>query len=338
MTSQGSGPTRLEPLFELSKSRGDRGGLWALGLCFLAAAGLSAEVLLQIYKGKSVCPNEVCALVGEYVLIGERGLMTIGAAFFWILFGLIFFSRRYPRPWLKALPQIALLGALSFDGLLMGFQVFKIQKLCLICLATALVLIAIHLVYSFGLKSFAVAVAGLAVWAGAFAGNGLLKMPQGPKAPVNFVFYSLRATNGPEFPRLTLIFSLHCPHCLKVIERLSEIPPGSLNIRLATVDTDAEALEKLSFFLKEAPKSDQPLSLLLKFKRSASSEKRAIPAGLVAAAQAARKFLFAQGLYGIPVLMVEEGPDRRLILSGEEAIMTYLQQIFTPQGSNQEGR
>ncbi|WP_456433807.1 hypothetical protein [Thermosulfuriphilus sp.] len=325
MESREKRPTRLEPLFELPGNRARGGGILAMVLCLLAALGLTAEVFLEIYQGESLCPNEACALAGQYVWIGERGLVSLGACFFWILFGLIFFSRRYPRPWLRALPLLALLGALSFDGLLMGYQVFKIQRLCVICLATAGFLVLIHLAYSLGIRAFMAALAGLAVWASGFLGAAIIKEPSlSTNEAKEFAFYRLKAPQGPEFPKLTLIFSLHCPHCLKVLERLSQMGPQRLNIELASVDTDEAALKRLGIFLREASRSPNPLSLLIALKAAGTDETLPPPSGLLKAAQRTRRFLFNLGLYGIPVLLVEESPERRLILSGEGAILEYL--------------
>ncbi len=111
-----------------------------LGVLLFFAMGLSLEVLLQVVYASSLCTTTSCQVVGEYVKFGELALIKAGAAFFWLLWLLLFFAHRYDKKWLWGSITLLLFGALAFDGALLGFQFVGLKENCLICIGVGLAL------------------------------------------------------------------------------------------------------------------------------------------------------------------------------------------------------
>lgn len=68
-----------------------------LTFLFVAASFLSGEVWMQAVRHTSLCTTSACDVVGEYIRFGEGNLIKMGAAFFWFLWGLVFFGGRYDK-------------------------------------------------------------------------------------------------------------------------------------------------------------------------------------------------------------------------------------------------
>ena len=126
---------------------------------------------------------------------------------------------------------------------------------------------------------------------------------------------------------MTLIMSMHCPHCLEVVSYLSENMAENYKVKLATVDKDSEALSKISLFLKNAPSSENPFSLLYELKESEVAQGIEINKSLHGKGQHGLNFLSNLGLSSIPVLVYESELNKKTIVSGSTEIIQFLKSI-----------
>ncbi|MCS7214840.1 MAG: hypothetical protein RMI30_00745 [Thermodesulfovibrio sp.] len=92
------------------------------------------ETILNIY-GKSVCTTEGCRIVESFVKGGNLFLLFSGL----FLFGTLFFISIYKFPksfdsFVEYVHSGILIGALSVEGYLLGFQTFIIKEFCFFCI------------------------------------------------------------------------------------------------------------------------------------------------------------------------------------------------------------
>jgi len=297
-------------------------------LAVLGAIVLSLESYLTLY-GKSLCKTDGCQIVSNYISISEPLLITFGAVFFWILSALFFFSNRNPDK-LQPFVIVLLLLTLAFDGTLIGFQVFTIQQTCVICFATATVLILIALFYFIQQRLYTLLLCSIFIWLGTFGANSILVMPAPQGAYYNMSFVSLAGTDNPvnDHPQMTLIMSMSCPHCLEVIKFLSKNYPLSQTLRLATTDTDPQTLGKIESFLQQAPQSHNPFKLLKEIKESSTIEVKPARKGLEAKAKNSLNFLSNIGSTSIPVLISEQTNNEKRIIIGSSEIISFLEKTI----------
>lgn len=300
----------------------------ALALCLGGVVGLGLELYLASH-GKSLCPNSACEVVGGYVRIGEPALLFFGAIFFLLLGGALFCGRRFPeRPWLAESPTLLIGGAMAFDGTLLGFQFVTLEQLCVICISVGSVLGLIAIFYGLGRRRWLFILLALAAWGGGFLGSAVLQAPEVPNPGQQMAFYSRPAKVATERPvKMTLIFSLNCPHCGQVLEYLAQKNPAGVEFHFAVIDADEDTLRKIAYFQAGSAQTQNPFQLLLEAKGRPAGAGEAMPAKLPEAARQARIFLANLNLKFIPVLLVEPADNQRLLLSSREQIVGYFQQI-----------
>jgi len=306
--------------------RGRRSFFILLGLALTGAVFLTIETYLNLH-GSSLCKTSSCEAVGHYIRFGEATLVKGGAAFFWLLATAVFFARRYPAA-LTWLPSTLLFAALAFDGNIIGFQVFTIKRFCLLCFSVAAALGVITVTYGVYRNRKEIIIAGLIAWAGGFAGSGIVEMPEPTGAYDSMVITRQEAAAaGRAALTMTLIFSMNCPHCEKVVAYLAEHPLDNVNWRLAAIDLDEKSLGRLDSFLREAPKDENIFSALEKAKKLKTPPKPTIAKArlLTRRARKALTFMGNLGITGIPLLIIEDAGNERTILSGDASIIKALQ-------------
>jgi len=285
---------------------------------------LSVESYLSL-QNKSLCKTEACAVVSKYLTISEPLLVSLGALYFWILAFVIFFAARYSK--IKYLPFFLLAPALAFDSSLIGFQIFIIQQKCILCISVAALLILIALLFCFSRKSFVILGCFVFVWLGAFGVNGFITMPTPQGAYYNMVFFSTenKTVDTKNFsPKMTLIISMNCSHCLEVIRFLSDNHPAEINIQLVAIDSDLTSLSKLSFFLRQTSESPNPFKLLANIKKDNSLTDASVNENLKIQTQNGLSFLSNLGITSIPVLISELNDKEKGILIGSDKIIPFL--------------
>ena len=298
-------------------------------LSFLGAIALSLEFYLNA-RGHSLCKTAACEVVGHYIRIGEPFLITGGAAFFWILGLIFFFTYRYPQK-LSSLPVLFLLPALAFDGTLIGFQFFTINQRCAICISVALLLCFISILYLMGRRKYILLLAGILTWTGGFLASGAIEMPEPINAFGSMIFYQRVAPEKgnvqPE--KFTLVFSMQCPHCEKVLAYLTKKNPQDVTWQLAATDTDNDSLAELSEFVRQSAGHNNPFSLLKKIKKESGSKNNLkIISKLKKKTKKAQIFLANIGINKIPVLVVELPPNSKTLYIGAPTILRHLESRF----------
>lgn len=293
--------------------------------CLIGALGLSTESILSLL-GKSLCRTTACEIVGRYLVFGEPLLITAGALLFWSLTLLLFFNYRYPERFSR-LPFLVLAGAMSFDGSLIGFQFFTIGQKCQFCITVAGFLFLVSLLFCLARRKIFLFTFLLLAWLGGFASHGIIEMPEPGGAAKLMTFYTKRSTTVPPDQAVvkTLIFSMECPHCLQVIDRLATMDTNASTWRFASVDRDKNALMKISSFINQAPQTNNPFQLLKEIKEGQTTQ-TSIRNDLYKRSKKALSFLSNMNINGIPTLIIKKSEDERQILTGSEAIIKHIEE------------
>ncbi len=299
-------------------------------LTIVGALILSVESRLSM-QGRSLCRTSGCEVVGHYIRFGEPLLVAGGALFLWLLGAVFFFFFRYPKQ-LSSLPFLFLLPCLAFDGALIGFQVFTVQRICLLCFGVALLLCCITLLYSVSRRSWLIFLAGSLVWTGGVTASGIIEMPEPSGAYNSMVLIRQQAIGPTEHPDLTmtLVFSMNCPHCQEVISYLAKHPLPGINWRLAAIDQDTESLRRLGYFLQLAGNTSNIFTALHK-SETGPVPRETIPktATIKQHNKKALSFLVNNGTNSIPLLIIEHSKRKREYISGTREILAVLKKNHT---------
>ena len=298
--------------------------LLLLTFLFLCASFLSAEVWMQAIRHTSFCTTSSCDVVGEYVRFGEGNLIKMGAAFFWFLWGLVFFGGRYDRKWIWGSATLLLFGALAFDGAILGFQFMGLKEKCVLCIAVGAMLGVSLGLFSWGRRTVLTSLLGVAVWAGGFTANAVLDLNVTPPAIVDTAFAAWE-TAPDKAPQHVLFFSLHCDHCSKILANLSinaQTLPGKWH--LACTDNKEEDFYRLATVLSSPGGKENLFLETLRVESLDKIEPVPVSDDLRQTVRTARAYFKMKGFQGIPVLVVMERPGWEMVLRGENNITEYL--------------
>lgn len=295
-----------------------------LTFLFLAASFLSAEVWMQAVRHTSFCTTSACDVVGEYVRFGEGNLIKMGAAFFWFMWGLVFFGGRYDKKWIWGLASLLLFGALAFDGAILGFQFMGLKEKCLLCIIVGVTLFVGLCLFSWVRRSLLTFFLGLAVWSGGFVANSVLDLNVVPPAIVHTAF-STWETAPDNMPQHVLFFSLHCDHCSKILANLSinaQTLPGKWH--LASTDNKEDDLYRLATVLASNATKENLFLEVLRVESMDKIDPVPVPEDLRQTVRTARAYFKMKGYSGVPILVVMERPGWEMVLRGEGNITEYL--------------
>ncbi|PTN38526.1 hypothetical protein [Desulfonatronum sp. SC1] len=291
-------------------------------LSVIAALALSLEYWLMETGRGGLCPTAGCAVVGTFVKFGEKVFIGLGVIFFWLLAGALFLARQWDKSWLWLLIAIILTAGLAFDGGILGFQRFGIQEACVLCYAVGVALLLILLAFGAARKSLAAVVMGLAVWTAAFASQAMFLFPERTPDLRETVLVTHRADTS-TYPQLYYFFSLHCPFCTHVLASLATHPPVSGEWNLVPLDTQPEDQRKLTALLDLPETAGNPFQAILLVEQSAAPD-IAIQPQVTEAARKGGTFLRNSGFRGVPLLIIQETPTKRVVLQGRDPILNYL--------------
>lgn len=292
-------------------------------LILLCAVGLSLDYILQSLGAGSLCGTQACEVVGGYVRFGEKWLVMLGSLFFWILFLVFFFACRYERPVLWSVVVLALVGALAFDGALLGYQFVGLGLMCWICVAVAAGLFLVLAALAWRRASWLLLLAGIAVWCGAFAGNSLLQFTPDMPRLQETAFLEQSAGSEQGGPQYYLFFSLQCPHCTEVFYNLSRAAPTSGTWHFAAVNRDAPSRAKLAW-AASSEKGDSAFARILRAKEVQLSGSPSVPENVREATRKAGDYFRSRDFRGVPVLVVLKDNGVRISLTGVQHISRYL--------------
>jgi hypothetical protein len=300
-----------------------------LVLCGFALT-LTLDVYLQATRHEGLCSTASCQVVGEYVRFGELMLVKAGAIFFWILWLLVFFAGRYDRKWLWGVVTLILMGALAFDGGLLGFQFMGLGERCQLCMGVGAALFVVAALFAWVRKSWLMLLLGLAVWCGGFAANSVLRFtsPLPPLSETAFLTWPESRSGGTSnhIPRYHLFFSLHCGHCSKVIANLAVNRTDQADWTFHVMDGQEEDLLRLSHILSAKMTSENPFLEILHWESEEQVPDIAVPKSLREDVDQATIYFSRSRFSGVPMLIADERPGVRLVLSGANSILAYLHQ------------
>jgi hypothetical protein len=293
-----------------------------LALTTIAALLLSLEFWLQRSGHGGLCPTVGCAVVGTFVKYGEITFIGLGVLFFWILAGALFLSRLLDKAWLWWSVTVLLTAGLAFDGGILGFQRFGIQETCVLCYAVGASLLVILAAFGWMRRSLAAVVLGLAVWVAGFASQAMFIFPE--RTPeLQQVVLTTHRTAQPNGMQLYYFFSLHCPFCTQVLASLAAHMPQSGSWHLVALDTQPADQRKLSALLNHPQINTNPFQAILEMEQAPTPDLAILPR-VAESTRKAGAFLRNSGYRGVPLLMVQETPTRRVVLQGRDPILNYL--------------
>lgn len=289
-----------------------------------AALLLGVELALRATNGAGLCPTESCAVVGGFSRIGEQGMVILGAVFFALL-GLAGMLRESIRERLGTsgawfAPALALSGA-AFEGGAISYQAIGIGAPCALCLATAGAVLLCLAAQAWERREWHLVLLGVAVFAGGFATNGLLRIaPDVPRLEDTAML--VRPADADSPVKMHLFFSMHCEHCGPVIRTLAANEPWQAEWRISTLDRDEETLGRVAWALASDKARHNPFAAIAEAK--GRQDRLPVTKELRASAEKSVIYMAAAGYHSVPVLVADEGPGRRIVARGIENIMGYL--------------
>ena len=166
---------------------------------------LLVEAGLQVF-GRSICVSGGCGLVAQLARFGDLSMILIGfiaLAFLALLSGL---NRRRRSGLLDFAINLALIAALAAEGFFVGYQVFWLPEVCLLCLSVFGIFVSLGLLRLFaGWKE---AAAGFAAFAVVLCFVGFVLPPQGTALPSD--------------KKMMLFYNTECTHCLEIKEEIDK--------------------------------------------------------------------------------------------------------------------
>ena len=191
----------------------------------LGALYLLVEAGLQVF-GRSICVSGGCGLVARLARFGDLSLIGIGLAVLAFLALLSGLNRRRRSGLLDSAINLVLIAALAAEGFLVGYQVFWLTELCLLCLSVFGFLVLLGLLRL--LAGWKEAAAGFAALAAVLCLVGLVLPPRGPGLPAD--------------KKMILFYSPDCPHCSEIKEAIAKT---NLSITPVLVKEYTETLKNL---------------------------------------------------------------------------------------------
>ena len=191
----------------------------------LGALYLLVEAGLQGF-GRSICVSEGCGLVAQLARFGDLSMILVGfmaLAFLALLSG---WNRRRKSGLLDAAINLALIAALAAEGFFIGYQVFWLPEVCLLCLSVFAIFVFLGLLRL--LAGWKEAAAGFAAFAAVLCFVGLVLPPRGTALPTD--------------KKMILFYSPECRHCSEIKE---EIDKNKLEITPVLVKEYTATLKNL---------------------------------------------------------------------------------------------
>ncbi len=287
---------------------------------------LILDVYLTTHGREGLCSSSGCKVASSLINIRESFLILTGAALYLILFLLFFFQLRYPaKKILYHIPWLLLLGAISFDGVLIGFLI-KTKTLCYLCLsmgASLFFVLALYSVYQKKILSFFL---GIVIWTCSFSAIYLLKT-QSVRIPpmVEGRMIHIFPTNGLKF-RANLFISLHCIHCYHVLYNLAHLKRShKVEWNIYFLAKSREDKLKIAHMLMDKEIKKYPFRVILKYRNMEKISPIPVPSYIDKRLKATQKFFMARGFEGVPVLIATT-PSVEISIVGVTEIAKFLLQ------------
>jgi len=171
----------------------------------LGALYLLVEAGLQVF-GRSICVSEGCGLVAQLARFGDLSIILIGFVALAFLALLSCWNRRKRSGLLDSAINLALIAALAAEGFFVGYQVFWLPEVCLLCLSVFAIFVLLGLLRL--LAGWKEVVAGFAAFAAVLCFVGLVLPPRGMALPTD--------------KKMILFYSPECRHCSEIKEEIDK--------------------------------------------------------------------------------------------------------------------
>ncbi|OGP49918.1 MAG: hypothetical protein A2Y79_02965 [Deltaproteobacteria bacterium RBG_13_43_22] len=171
----------------------------------LGAIYLLVEAGLQVF-GRSLCVSGGCGLVAQLARFGDLSIILIGfiaLAFLTLLSGL---NRKRQSGLLDSAVNLTLIAALAAEGFFVGFQVFWLTEVCLLCLSVFGIFVSLGLLRL--LAGWKEAAAGFAAFAAVLCLVGFVLPPRGTALPSD--------------KKMILFYSTECRYCAEIKEEIDK--------------------------------------------------------------------------------------------------------------------
>lgn len=298
---------------------------------FLGMLFLSVELYFRFFKHKSVCSTKSCAIVGDYVRIGETNLIVLGLIFFALLWIFLFFWFRYFKTWLKNIILFLFGTALAADGALIGFQLFGLKTQCQLCFAVAGILLFSVLGYGISQKKIFPIILGLSLWFAGLSSGYLLQYPELPPRITKLELLSWPKEKKREWPKFYLFISLHCGHCSRLLANLAVNPDiATVNWKIFIVDSGEKDMRKIAYILNSKDTPKNPFLEILKLEadkvKKEDLKQQEVTKKLEENILKIQSFLRGHRIMGVPLLVADENSGKRVFLVGRKHILNYLKE------------
>ncbi|MFP4084899.1 MAG: hypothetical protein ACLFP9_08790 [Desulfonatronovibrio sp.] len=290
----------------------------------LSILGLGADIYLRMSTGAGICSTQACAIVGDYINITEFNLVVLGLVFFIFLWGVYFFAARYDKKWLWTGMLVLVLGALAFDGGLLGFQYFSIKEQCQLCFGVGAALLVVLLLFSLVRKKTSILVLGLAVWVGGGIAGSMINIPDRTPLLEHVSGISVQSAEAQRWPKFNYFFSLHCPYCTEILNNLAKSESADYSWELLPLDKSQPDLKKIAWLMELDGNEKNIFYELVSLEQSGEVPDVEVTDRLETKIDRIRTFFRGNGFRGVPLMIVEESQGKRLILTGADNITSYL--------------
>ncbi len=261
--------------------------------CLAATVLIAVQMGLILARGEAICFNEGCRTVERLTVIPPLLFNGAGLGYFLLLLVLARVSGKREKA--HSLLLLFLLAGMAVEGVLFSYQHYVAKTFCSYCLIILALIFTVNMVAGLG-RFFTGLVVATSIFA-AFSSlsfDTLAPLTAREKGMLDGGSVAVVGRGDKASPRLYLFFSKECPHCHKVIARLSDYPFCELHLN--PID---ENIDTLAMVPQETRRGFLP----------------AIN----------RLFLGMHQINVVPVLYVH-GEEKMEIIKGDRRILSYLDQ------------
>lgn len=263
--------------------------LLALGGALLAAI----QTLLVVLQGDILCLSEGCEVVEQLTTVPPVVFNAVGTGYFLLLFLVLRLGARGAKGWL-GLARLLLLAGIAAEGVLISFQHYVAEIFCSYCLIIFSIIVLLNIFM--GWRQLLTALAAFIAVLLAFSSLQFTSRSQLLVSGLGSGTYG-RLEGQPDHKPLYFFFSSSCPHCEEVMEGIDENFTCTLNFNPID-ELKVPPVEEIIRTESYLPRVN-------------------------------RNYLQVNGINEIPVLMIEDNSEVRL-LRGKYAILSYLEKNCRP--------
>ena len=158
-----------------------------------------------------------------------------------------------------------------------------------------------------------------------------MKTPVTPDLIGKIAFFEKNADiQSKNSPTVTLIISMNCPHCLKLVSELGKLNTSKLNWRLASTYHYIESIWKIYYFKDNALNTKNVFTFLEKVKRDKAVSRPSLPAiaKLRSVNDRTLSFLISMNIRSVPTAVIFTKNQELKIIRGEHEILRSISELL----------